>query len=77
MSSPSSWPRSHDGLIHVLAVHAGSLAAVSDAPFDTDWTTPESNAYWDQMTAQVNPIGRVNRRGDRRNRVAKQLESPP
>ena len=26
----------HDGLVHVLAVHAGSLAAVSDAPFDTD-----------------------------------------
>ena len=53
----------HDGLVHVLAVHAGSLAAVSDAPFDTDWTTPESNAYWDQLAAQVNPIGRVNRRG--------------
>ena len=53
----------HEGLVHVLAVHAGSLAAVSDAPFDTDWTSPESNAYWDQLAFQVNPIGRVNRRG--------------
>ena len=53
----------HDGLVHVLAIHAGSLAAVSDAPFDTDWTNDESNAYWDQLAFQVNPIGRVNRRG--------------
>ena len=36
---------------------------MSDAPFDTDWTTDESNAYWDQLAFQVNPIGRVNRRG--------------
>ena len=53
----------HDGRVHLLAVHAGSLAAVSDAPFDTDWTNPESNAYWQQLAFQVNPIGRVNRRG--------------
>lgn len=53
----------HDGHVHVLAIHAGSLAAVSDAPFDTDWTNDESNAYWDQLAFQVNPIGRVNRRG--------------
>jgi len=51
------------GLVHVLAVHAGSLAAVTNAPFDTDWTTEESNTYWDQLAFQVNPIGRVNRRG--------------
>ena len=53
----------HDGRLHVLAVHAGSLAAVSDAPFDTDWTNAEANAYWSQLAFQVNPIGRVNRRG--------------
>jgi len=53
----------NEGLVHVLAIHAGSLAAVSDAPFDTDWTNAESNAYWDQLAFQVNPIGRVNRRG--------------
>ncbi len=53
----------HDGRVHLLAVHAGSLAALSDAPFDTDWTNPESNAYWQQLAFQVNPIGRVNRRG--------------
>ena len=53
----------NEAVVHVLAIHAGSLAAVSDAPFDTDWTTDESNAYWDQLAFQVNPIGRVNRRG--------------
>ena len=52
-----------DGLVHLLAIHAGSLAAVSSAPFDTDWTNAEANAYWDQLAAQVNPIGRINRRG--------------
>lgn len=53
----------NDGFVHLLAIHAGSLAAVSSAPFDTDWTNTEANAYWDQLAAQVNPIGRVNRRG--------------
>jgi hypothetical protein len=53
----------HEGLVHVLAIHAGSLAAVSDAPFDTDWTNEEAYVYWDQLAFQVNPIGRVNRRG--------------
>jgi hypothetical protein len=53
----------NDGLVHLLAIHAGSLAAVNSAPFDTDWTNAEANAYWDQLAAQVNPIGRINRRG--------------
>ena len=53
----------HDGLVHLLAIHAGSLAAVSNAPFDTDWTTEESNFYWAQLDVQANPMGRVNRRG--------------
>ena len=53
----------NDGLVHLLAIHAGSLAAVSSAPFDTDWTNAEANAYWNQLAAQVNPIGRINRRG--------------
>lgn len=53
----------NDELVHLLAIHAGSLAAVSSAPFDTDWTNAEANAYWDQLAAQVNPIGRINRRG--------------
>ena len=52
----------NEGLVHVLAIHAGSLAAVSDAPFDTDWTNSESNAFWSQLSFQLNPIGRVNRR---------------
>ena len=53
----------NDGLVHVLAIHAGSLAAVSNAPFDTDWTNTASNFYWDQLDVQANPMGRVNRRG--------------
>jgi len=53
----------HDNLVHLLAIHAGSLAAVSNAPFDTDWTNPESIFYWDQLDVQANPMGRVNRRG--------------
>jgi hypothetical protein len=53
----------HDGLVHLLAIHAGSLAAVSSAPFDTDWTTAESDFYWAQLDVQANPMGRVNRRG--------------
>lgn len=53
----------NDGRVHLLAIHAGPLAAVSSAPFDTDWTNTEANAYWDQLAAQVNPIGRINRRG--------------
>lgn len=53
----------NEGLVHVLGIHAGPLASVHEAPFDTDWTSPESNAYWDQLAFQVNPIGRVNRRG--------------
>jgi hypothetical protein len=49
--------------VHVLAVHAGSLAAVAASPFDTDWTNADANTYWDQLSFPVNPIGRVNRRG--------------
>ena len=52
-----------EGTVHVLAIHAGSLAAVSNAPFDTDWTTTESNYFWDQLDVQANPMGRINRRG--------------
>ena len=59
----ASLEEAHENTVHVLAVHAGSLAAVADAPFDTDWTNAEANTYWDQLSFQVNPIGRVNRRG--------------
>ncbi|MDG2426740.1 MAG: Omp28-related outer membrane protein [Flavobacteriales bacterium] len=51
------------GLVHAIAVHAGPLAAVQDAPFDTDWTCEEAELWWSQLGIQVNPIGRVNRRG--------------
>ena len=48
----------------LLAIHAGSLAVTNEeAPFDTDWTTPESEFYWEQLDFQANPLGRINRSG--------------
>jgi thiol-disulfide isomerase/thioredoxin len=49
--------------VHVIGVHAGPLAAAQDAPFDTDWTCEEAELWWTQLAFQINPIGRVNRRG--------------
>jgi hypothetical protein len=51
----------NEGLVHVMAIHAGNLAATDDNHFDTDWTTPEGNVFWDQLDFQANPMGRVNR----------------
>jgi thiol-disulfide isomerase/thioredoxin len=52
---------SNDGLVSVLAIHAGDLANTDDDHFDTDWTTTEGNVFWDQLDFQANPLGRVNR----------------
>jgi thiol-disulfide isomerase/thioredoxin len=49
--------------VHVIGVHAGPLAAPQSAPFDTDWTCEEAELWWTQLAFQINPIGRVNRRG--------------
>jgi hypothetical protein len=52
------------GRVALIAIHAGNLAAVNpNSVFDTDWTTPEGNVYWDQLDFQANPLGRVNRSG--------------
>lgn len=48
----------------LVAIHAGSLAAFNEQPpFNTDWTTPEGNFYFEQLDFQANPLGRVNRSG--------------
>ncbi len=48
----------------LVAIHAGNLAATSDAPpFDTDWVTEEGRVFWDQLDFQANPLGRINREG--------------
>lgn len=51
----------NDGLVSVLAIHAGDLANTDDDHFDTDWTTTEGDVFWDQLDFQANPLGRVNR----------------
>ena len=51
----------HEGLVSVMAIHAGDLATTDDEYFDTDWTTEEGNAYWDELDFQANPLGRINR----------------
>lgn len=51
------------GLVSVMAIHAGSLAATDDDHFDTDWTTEEGDVFWNQLSFQANPLGRVNRIG--------------
>lgn len=49
--------------IAVMAIHAGSLAATDDDHFDTDWTTEEGDVFWNQLSFQANPLGRINRVG--------------
>mgnify|MGYP003705987371 CR=1 FL=1 len=51
----------YEGLVSVMAIHAGNLAGTDDNYFDTDWTTEEGTVFWDQLDFQANPVGRVNR----------------
>lgn len=53
----------HPEDVILIGIHAGPLADASSEPFITDWTTVESNYYWDQLSFQANPLGRVNRSG--------------
>lgn len=50
-----------EGRVSVVAIHAGGLAATNDT-YSTDWTTEEGDIYWDQLSFQANPLGRVNRK---------------
>lgn len=51
----------YEGLVSVMAIHAGNLANTDDDHFDTDWTTEEGDVFWDQLDFQANPVGRINR----------------
>ena len=51
----------YEGQISAMAIHAGNLANTDDDYFDTDWTTEEGDAFWDQLDFQANPVGRINR----------------
>ena len=51
----------NEGLVSVMAIHAGNLANTDDDHFDTDWTTEEGDVFWDQLDFQANPLGRINR----------------
>lgn len=44
-----------------VAIHAGSLAAVGEAPFDRNFMTPEGDEYWLQLEARFNPGARFDR----------------
>ena len=62
-NSPHNLRRDHRCLSTCSPSMPGPWPPSRNAPFDTDWTNEESNSYWDQLAFQVNPIGRVNRRG--------------
>lgn len=48
--------------LSAIAIHAGSLAAVGNPPFDTDFNTPDGNAIWGQIEGGFNPAARIDRR---------------
>jgi hypothetical protein len=53
----------HPGRVAVVSVHAGPLAEPLPPDFPDDYRTPEGEAYFSQLSFQVNPIGRVSREG--------------
>lgn len=53
----------HPGVVIPLGIHAGDLANTSD-DYPTDWTSDESVVFWNDLSFQVNPVGRVNRQAD-------------
>lgn len=46
-----------------LSVHAGTLAVVSNPPFETDYNTEIGNIYWGQLEGGFNPAARIDRQG--------------
>ncbi len=46
-----------------ITIHAGTLAAVSAAPYDIDFTTPAGNLFWSQLENGFNPAARIDRTG--------------
>jgi len=53
----------HPGVVIPLGIHAGDLANTNDN-YPTDWTCDESVVFWNDLSFQVNPVGRVNRQAD-------------
>jgi hypothetical protein len=46
-----------------LSVHAGTLAVVSNPPFDADYNTEVGDIYWAQLEGGFNPAARIDREG--------------
>ena len=59
----------HPDQIVPLAIHAGDLAS-TNAEYPTDWTCDESDVFWEDLEFQLNPVGRINRRGRNKHSVA-------
>ncbi len=48
--------------LSAIAIHAGSLAAVGNPPFDTDFNTPDGSLIWGEIEGGFNPAARIDRR---------------
>jgi hypothetical protein len=46
-----------------ITVHAGTLAAVTASPYETDFTTEAGDIYWAQLENGFNPAARIDRTG--------------
>lgn len=46
-----------------VSVHAGTLAVVSNPPFQANYNTEVGNIYWGQLEGGFNPAARVDRQG--------------
>lgn len=46
-----------------LSIHAGTLAVVSNEPFQTDYNTEVGDVYWAQLEGGFNPAARIDREG--------------
>jgi hypothetical protein len=73
-------------LIVPVSIHAGTLAEVGAAPFETDYTTPEGDAFWAQLENGFQPCARIDRLGGTSNffvdnqwaaKINQQLEAQP
>jgi hypothetical protein len=46
-----------------LSIHAGTLAVVSNEPFQADYNTEVGDIYWAQLEGGFNPAARIDREG--------------
>ncbi|MCC6599703.1 MAG: Omp28-related outer membrane protein [Crocinitomicaceae bacterium] len=47
----------------VVGIHAGTLASVSNPPFQADYNTSVGDEYWAQLEGGFNPCARIDRQG--------------